>query len=141
MSFKFNRRKIKYVVKPEEKMVIGWINMCDSDNNDITSVGWELKDNYYFLLSALKVEDIWQQDERILKAVSRCDDRDEFDEKIGKKIVADILEKKYHILMMKKYKQIERKLNGILDNTYELGMMHENRLRELQARINKYNEE
>lgn len=138
MNFKFNRRKIKYVVKPEEKMVIGWINMCD---NDITSVGWELKDNYYFLLSALKVEDIWQQDERILKAVSRCDDRDEFDEKIGKKIVADILEKKYHTLMMKKYKQIERKMDNILDNVDKLTMMHKERLDELQTRINRYNEE
>ena len=138
MNFKFNRRKIKYVVKPEERIVIGWINMCD---NDITSVGWELKDDFYFLLSALKVKDIWQQDERVLKAVSRCDERDKFDEKVGKKIVADILEKKYHTLMMKKYKQIERKMDNILDNVDKLTMMHKERLDELQTRIDEYNEE
>ena len=138
MNFKFNRRKIKYVVKPEEKMVIGWINMCD---NGISCVGVELKDNFWDLLRSLGVDDIWQQKERVLKAVSRCDERDEFDEKIGKKIVADVLEKKYHTLMMKKYEQIERKMDNILDNVDKLTMMHNERLNELQARIDKYNEE
>ena len=142
MNFKFNRRKIKYVVKPEERMVIGWIDMCDSFKN-ITSIENELYGVTKFpyeLLYLVGVDDIYQQDKNILKAVSRCDDRDEFDEKIGKKIVADILEKKYHILMMKKYRQVIRKLEGIIENAYSLGLMHENRFRELQTRIDKYNE-
>lgn len=141
MNFKFNRRKIKYVVKPEEKMVIGWIDMCDEAKN-ITSVGWEMRNfNIDYLLFPLGVEDIWQQEERVLKAVSKCDDRDEFNEKIGKKIVADVLEKKYHILMMKKFKQLERKFKEIGEYSYALGMMHEKRLKELQARIDEYNKE
>ena len=142
MNFKFNRRKIKYVVKPEERMVTGWIDMCDSFKN-ITSIENELYGVTKFpyeLLYLVGVDDIYQQDKNILKAVSRCDDRDEFDEKIGKKIVADILEKKYHILMMKKYRQVIRKLEGIIENAYSLGLMHENRFRELQTRIDKYNE-
>lgn len=143
MNFKFNRRKIKYVVKPEEKMVIGWINMCDAPKN-ITSMSWEMGQffpKFGYMMFPLDVEDIFEQEDRVLKAVSRCDDRDEFDEKIGKKIVADVLEKKYHILMMKKFKQVERKLLDMVKGTYVLGMMHNERLNELQTRIDKYNEE
>lgn len=143
MNFKFNRRKIKYVVKPEEKMVIGWINMCDAPKN-ITSMSWEMGQffpRFGYMMFPLGVEDIFEQEDRVLKAVSRCDDRDEFDEKIGKKIVADVLEKKYHILMMKKLGQVEKKLSDMLEGTYALGVMHNERLDELQARIDKYNEE
>lgn len=143
MNFKFNRRKIKYVVKPEEKMVIGWFNMNDNLEN-VTTVGEEMEQlfpRFSWMLFPLDIEDIYQPNDRVLKAVSRCDDRDEFDEKVGKKIVADVIEKKYHILMMKKFKQIERKAQNIGESAYALGMMHEERLKELQARIDKYNEE
>ena len=145
MNLKFNRRRIKYVVKPEEKMVIGWINMYDEAKN-VASFGEEMTkhSNIYdidYILYLLEIEDIWQQNEKVLKAVSKCDDRDEFDEKIGKKIVTDIIEKKYHALMMKKYKQIEKKLKKIIESANALNTMHEERLKELQARIDKYNEE
>ena len=143
MNFKFNRRKIKYVVKPEEKMVIGWFNMNDNFEN-VTTVGEEMEQlfpRFSWMLYPLDIEDIYQPNDRVLKAVSRCDDRDEFDEKVGKKIVADVIEKKYHILMMKKFKQIERKAQNIGESAYALGMMHEERLKELQARIDEYNKE
>lgn len=142
MKFKFNRRKIKYVVKPEEKMVIGWIDL--RDYNSVTGIYDETRNNRLpvdWLIMDLNIEDVREQDSHIIKAVSKCDDRDEFDEKIGKKIVADIIEKKYHILILKKYKQCERSIKKILVDIFSLKIMHNNRLKELQARIDKYNEE
>lgn len=138
MNFKFNRRKINYIVKPEERIVIGWIDTLEG----VTGVREEMKDyvKIDWILPAFDVEDVWEQDNHIIKAVSKCDDMDDFDEKIGKKIVADILEKKYHILIMRKYKQCEREAIKLLDSLYAQGIEHSRRLKELQKRIDVYNE-
>ena len=135
MKFKFNRRKIEYIVKPEERIVIGWISTIDGmtgiiEELDKYKMGW--------VLPAINVEDIWEQDNRIIKAVSRCDESDEFDEKIGKKIVADILEKKYHSIMIKKYRKCEEKILQMLSGIYGKGIEHNARLKELQSRIDSY---
>lgn len=87
---------IKYIVKPEDKVVIGILNVSlDEYLRKMLSnqMSWRFGTIAY---EALENEDGWGIGKFEIKAIARCADDDEFDETYGKKLVEARIYKKLH---------------------------------------------
>lgn len=109
---KLNRKigKTTYIVKPEEKMVIGILE-CNKDaygefRNALGSLKYSQMFDFLYERSKDSVG-------KKIKAVARCADGDEFDVNIGKKIVDLKLNIKWNTYMWRKFTKAEIELDDI----------------------------
>ena len=86
---------IKYIVKPEEKIVVGIVERPSTMPWATRNI---LNGDERWLLSGTE---LWCGDSRKDKAVARCTGEDTFDETIGKRIVELKLNYKWHIRVAK----------------------------------------
>ena len=111
---KLNRKigKTTYIVKPEEKMVIGILE-CNKDaygefRNALGSLKYSQMFDFLYERSKDSVG-------KKIKAVARCADGDEFDVDTGKKIVDLRLNVKWNTYMWRKFAKAEIELSNIID--------------------------
>lgn len=109
---KLNRKigKTTYIVKPEEKMVIGILE-CNKDaygefRNALGSLKYSQMFDFLYERSKDSVG-------KKIKAVARCADGDEFDVDTGKKIVDLKLNIKWNAYMWRKFTKAEIELDDI----------------------------
>ena len=87
---------IKYIVKPEDKVVIGILNVNLGEylrKMLSNQMSWHFGTIAY---EALEDGDGWGIGNLEIKAIARCADGDEFDEAYGKKLVEARIYKKLH---------------------------------------------
>jgi len=112
---KLNRKigKTTYIVKPEEKMVIG---ILECDRHPIKEFEHILNVNQY--CGVVNLFDLIALDYfrgKKIKAVAKCTDGDEFDVDTGKKIVDLRLNVKWNTYMWRKFAKAEIELSNIID--------------------------
>lgn len=112
---KLNRKigKTTYIVKPEEKMVIGILE-CNKDaygefRNALGSLKYSQMFDFLYERSKDSVG-------KKIKAVARCADGDEFDVDTGKKIVDLRLNVKWNTYMWRKFAKAEIDLSNIIND-------------------------
>lgn len=115
----------KYIVKPEEKMVIGTIRKFETKRvideiGDIYGLYSPLTLAVDAILPSNYSNDLFSK----IKGVAKCQDCDEFSEKTGKNIVDIKVSYKYHDAMIRKYNYLERNLKKLLNKIYELKREH-----------------
>ena len=98
--------KIKYIVKPEEKVVIGIYVLSRpellSDTCNFTNVEKNIIESIFIF--SKQFEDAF--DDKTIKAVARCHGEDEFNEEFGKKLVEAKISKKRHEIIMRQSNRI-----------------------------------
>ena len=105
---------IKYIVKPENRMVIG---ICKVSNYEIlTRLEKHLDPSIWNECRWGNVKFEHAYKEITLKAFATCDERDEFDENYGKKLVRAKLAYKVDKLAMEYAYEIRENLNKMLKN-------------------------
>ena len=122
---------IKYIVKPEEGIVIGILDKANCTGARVEacrkmpgSLWWEDHDIY--------------DDGDYYKAIARVRDGDVFDEKVGKSIVAKKIKWKYHRNMMKKYQQNISHYKNIVKTLEELEAHHHAEMWKCDEELKKY---
>lgn len=95
MEDDMNDNRIKYIVKPEDKVVVGILNISLDEYLEKTL--FDQMSNHYSVIAyeSLKKGE-WCLGRLEIKAIARCADSDEFDETFGKKLVEARIYKKLH---------------------------------------------
>ena len=108
---KLNIKNKRFVVVPEKKMVIGRMN-----TSPVGFDGSSCKPLHRELLRFACDQIAWQSYEMSgnfdgeYKAIAKCDDRDEFNEKVGIDICEEKLEMKKHLRMARVFDRVHRLL-------------------------------
>lgn len=72
------------------------------------------------------------------KGVARCDERDTFDEKVGRDVSRLIAKKKHHSAAMKTYDRLCEFFMKAAKEMNELAMKHDDELLKVEETLNKY---
>jgi hypothetical protein len=72
------------------------------------------------------------------KGVARCDERDTFDEKVGRDVARLIAKKKHHSAAMKTYDRLCEFFMKAAKEMNELAMEHDDELLKVEETLNKY---
>lgn len=128
-------KKIEYLIKPENKVVVGVIDKADCKSVEGEIVN-ELRHGRMGIVQCVvakkilsdgvgvqDIDDIFE-DTHFIRGVAKCDEKDVFDEKIGKAIVGTKINYKYHDLMTRKYYQMIRILQDTIDCLKRLQSRH-----------------
>lgn len=126
-------KKIEYLIKPENKVVVGVIDKEDCKNVEGEIVD-ELRHGRMGIVQCIvakkilsdgvqDIDDIFE-DTHFIRGVAKCDEKDVFDEKIGKAIVGTKINYKYHDLMSRKYNQMIRIFQEVIDDLKRLRDRH-----------------
>lgn len=113
---KMQKDRVKFFVDRENKVVVATIIGCrydaiDKINSLISNVSsYEYLDVYF--KSKLLMNDTY-------KAVAKCDDEDEFDEEIGKKIAMDKLTERYHKSLNNRIVKFIEMFDKVLDESVD----------------------
>lgn len=129
----------KYIVKPEDKIVIA---MAEDDSYEGTFeevIKYCGDETYCMLLELITNSDNLDiAYGNLFKSVARCDNYDEFNEKVGKEIAGSKTDIKYHRAMAKKYKMILDILQNAMGEISWLYNMHEAKRINIERSIKKY---
>ena len=102
----YSKSKIKYIIKPEEKVVIGIYVLSRpellSEISSFNCVESNIIESIF--LFSKRFEDVFN--DKTIKAVARCHDDDEFNEDFGKKLVEANISKKRHEIIMRQSSRI-----------------------------------
>ena len=122
---------IKYIIKPEEGMVIG---MLDKKYCPGVRIETYRKKPGVLWIAEHDIHD----DGKYYKAVAKAQDGDVFDEKVGKSIVAKKIKWKYHRNMMKKYQQNIDYFKNIVRELEKLERDHHEKMWKVDEELKKY---
>lgn len=106
--------EIKYIVKPEEGIVIGIMENTKDMYDEVTQSA--KCDNLRRLIS--EIIDISAEFPLEIKAIARVKDGDTFDEETGKRIVEKKLYGKLHDRLARQYSHLQ----NIIENLYETAL-------------------
>jgi hypothetical protein len=103
--------KKKYIEQPENRKVIAMLQERQEVIDEVSNYNQKMADILYII-----DEIVGKQTSKnpTYKSCAICDDRDEFDVKIGRKIAADKVDLKYHTAMTKKYNRYIGMLEDII---------------------------
>ena len=128
--------KIDYYVDRDKRLVTGRANivLCRGLWDELYE---RLPKSLFATMNSLGIRDIMDfKPYYKAKAVAR--NTDEFDEKIGKSIVAKKLNYKYHRSMMKRYQELIGKLKAILAVVNVLEQEHHMEMLKCDEELKKY---
>lgn len=134
-----NRKDKKYYVNKEKKIVAG---TCEQYILDIieyeikNTLPHKLSEQFPFLSLFYNLDDL----PPTITAKAKCDNKDEFDEKIGKNIVAKKLDYKAEARMAKQYRKLCKLFADLIFELDELGIKHQNKANNIKKSLQKYNE-
>lgn len=111
---------IKYIVKPEDGMVIGIMKNTKDMYDEVTQS--EKCDNLRTLIS--EIIDITAEYPSEIKAIARVKDGDTFDEETGKRIVEKKLYRKLHDRLARQYSQLQDIINKLSIITSNMESIH-----------------
>ena len=110
---------IKYIVKPEEKMVIG---LYEIEIPEILNYTDHMKlCEHNIIIDIMSNSGMLCRDVTV-KAIARCSGNDEFDVEFGKKLVAAKICKKRKEIIMKHCAKISDILTILANKVYEIGL-------------------
>lgn len=119
----------RYIVKPEIGLVVGEKDRTWKDDV-VTEIEKKLGSDVGLFISSLchhlDFYEILKPDGPKFKSVARCQEGDEYSEKIGMQIVDAKVSYKYHHSMQRKYQRILRELRKIVKGIEELESKHRN---------------
>lgn len=129
--------KIDYYVDHDKKIVTGRANrvLCHGLWDELYE---RLPKSLFATMNSLGIRDIMDFKPSNYKAKAVARDTDEFDEKIGKSIVAKKLNYKYHRSMMKRCQELIGKLKGILAVVNVLEQEHHMEMLKCDEELKKY---
>lgn len=137
---RIRRNNVKYIIKPDEKVVVGIVNnrkkIPGVIDELIESFPKKYSDMIWFGFQKL-ITDV-PHEKAPLKAIAMCMDEDEFSKETGIDIVDEKLNYKYHSSMVKKYEQLEKYLKLVLDKVEELKILHQMYMRLSDDELKKY---
>lgn len=129
--------KKKYIIKPEDNVVV-----AIGEEDYIKNIDSEMKrycDSMTFALlqdlAAISAFNIYNHS---FKSVAKCDEYDEFNEKIGKEIAGGKADIKYHRAMANEYKKMIKVLEMAIEEVENLYNMHETKKANIEKSIEKY---
>ena len=93
----------RFIVKPEEKIVIALISNHDNLFDELRNESVEAREAHRELYYVTPFSEPDNDD--VFKGIARCDEHDVFDAETGKKIAAAKADYKYHVAMMKAYEK------------------------------------
>lgn len=122
--------KVKYIVKPEEKMIIG---ITKVDRHDLFS---RVRDNleYHFLFTLM----CRVPEKIVFKAIARCADGDEFNEETGKKLVDAKLAKKMHDYVIDRLNKAYNNAEKFRNHMLEIAKYHYGKSKNIERDLVEY---
>ena len=112
--------EIKYIVKPEEGIVIGIMKNTKDMYDEVTQSA--KCDNLLALISV--ITDICAEYPSEIKAIARVKDGDIFDEVIGKRIVEKKLYRKLHDRLARQYSQLQDIIEDLYKTALNMESIH-----------------
>lgn len=128
--------KKNFIVKPESKRVIAAIQKPVSVLEDLKKNSSHITSKV--VMQILLTYDIEKSTNSNYKAIACCDERDEFDEKIGKKIASKKCDAKYHMRKVKQYKRILKILEQISNEIHHIYYSHSAKLKKIEQELEEY---
>lgn len=111
---------IKYIVKPEDGMVIGIMEDVKNIHNEIVAnEKCKLLDELY-----IKAFNIGEKYPDKIKATARVKDGDKFDEVTGKRIVEKKLYRKLHERLARQYSQLQDIIEDLYKTALNMESIH-----------------
>ena len=112
--------EIKYIVKPEEKMVIGVAEFEYADlYNELDNFTWPEREMVWRLLLHMEANEPFT-----IRATAKCKDGDVFNEEFGKKLVEAKINKKRHEKSLRYAAKILDAMDRISGKTLRLYKKH-----------------
>lgn len=111
---------IKYIVKPEDGIVIGIMKNTKDMYDEVTQN--EKCDNLLALISV--ITDICAEYPSEIKAIARVKDGDTFDEVTGKRIVEKKLYRKLHERLARQYSQLQDVIEDLYKTALNMESIH-----------------
>lgn len=112
--------EIKYIVKPEDGIVIGIMKNTKDMYDEVTQN--EKCDNLLALISV--ITDICAEYPSEIKAIARAKDGDTFDEVTGKRIVEKKLYRKLHDRLARQYSQLQDIIEDLYKTALNMESIH-----------------
>ena len=112
--------EIKYIVKPEDGIVIGIMKNTKDIYDEVTQSA--KCDNLLALISV--ITDICAEYPSEIKAIARVKDGDTFDEVIGKRIVEKKLYRKLHDRLARQYSQLQDIIEDLYKTALNMESIH-----------------
>lgn len=130
--------KKKVIVRPDEKLVVamfenlpkGVVDECFDKCSNTTK-------QMVATLTYVKSIEVDNSTNSLFKAVSKCDEFDTFDERVGTEIACSLVDKKYHVAMAKKYAQIKKYMLKAIKEIEVLEDMHNTKADNITADIQR----
>lgn len=144
--FKKSKKRIEneYVVSPEAKVVvcnrIGLRDLIKDETERKCSPAVSDVVRYFIGCEHLGCTDLPFKIElpRKFKGVAKCDERDEFDEKVGRDVARLIAKKKYHAAAARSYGRLYDFFMQAAKEMGELAVEQSRELGETEAALDKY---
>jgi tRNA isopentenyl-2-thiomethyl-A-37 hydroxylase MiaE len=125
-------KNIKYIVKPEEEMVIG---IYEDNGEDLKKCIYSLSSNIQKAILGIVLVPRYPKQ---IKAIAKCHDGDEFDEEIGKKIVEAKINMKRHERMWRIHSHILESLQKAMNKLKNDQSVHLDKLYKIQDDYEKH---
>lgn len=135
----------RFIVKPEEKVVVAIMDAyCDGIQEEVEKKCTRPTAN---LVQHIIINDHSQglnyRNYEInynvpYKGVSKCDEYDKFDEKVGRDIAGSKADLKYHTAMMKKYSRISELLKKATEEIQVLEFEHMRKVMHINEDLQRY---
>lgn len=131
------KKNIKYIVKPEEEMVIGIYEDSGEDlKNFVYSLPTsEMRRNIIDMVYTYDIVPFFPEQ---IKAIAKCHDGDEFDEEIGKKIVEAKINIKRHERIWRVYSHLLEFLQKTMNMLKNDQSVHLDKLYKIQDDYEKH---
>ena len=130
------KKNIKYIVKPEEEMVIG---IYDDNGEDLKKCIYSLSaDIQNAIFDLVFIDNMVQRYPKQIKAIAKCHDGDEFDEETGKKIVEAKIDMKRHERMWRIHSHILESLQKAMNKLKNDQSVHLDKLYKIQDDYEKH---
>ena len=146
MLFNKGKKRIenKYVVSPEARVVVcnrvGLRDLIQDETERKCSPAVANAISYFIHREFLGLTDLPFKIElpRTFKGVAKCDERDEFDEKVGRDVARLIAKKKYHAAAARSYGRLHEFFLQAAKEMGELAVEQSRELGETEAALDKY---
>lgn len=125
-------KNIKYIVKPEEEMVIG---IYEDNGEDLKKCIYSLSANIQKAILGIVLVPRYPKQ---IKAIAKCHDGDEFDEETGKKIVEAKINMKRHERMWRIHSHILESLQKAMNKLKNDQSVHLDKLYKIQDDYEKH---
>ena len=128
--------KKKFIINSEKNIVIA--EMIDIPKSIVKETEEKTSKMTSFLVNEIFQKlTMSKSSNPLYKAVAKCDNRDDFDEKIGIEIAATKSDLKYHIAMRKKYMRVLKVLRKACDEIESLAVYHQKKVRNIEDDIKR----